>query len=160
MKRLKNYNLKIFKFIIFAILLISFIIDFLLIHVFNISYPKWKNSQINDWIKNKSKFINYFLSNYKCKDLKDDLKKLKTYLSLKVFLKDDYSPLNFETKKKLRNEFEAKFKKNVSLLKNIFFKRPLNFGNQIAGFNNVIYYCEVLGIKNIYLNSEYNLYKK
>ena len=68
--------------------------------------------------------------------------------------------MNFELKENLKHEFEKKFRKKVSLLRNIFFRRPLNFGNHIAGLNNVIYYCEILGIKNIYLNSEYNWYIK
>ena len=36
----------------------------------------------------------------------------------------------------------------------------LNFGNLIVSFNNLIYYCEILGIKNIYLNSKINWYIK
>ena len=86
------------------------------------------------------------------------MKRLKTYLSLKILLKNENSSLNFELKEKLRKEFEKKFKKKVNLLQNIFFRRPLNFGNHIAGLNNAIYYCEILGIKNIYFSSEYNWY--
>ena len=34
------------------------------------------------------------------------------------------------------------------------------FGNRIIIINNLIYYCEILGFKNIYLNSDLNLYIK
>ena len=34
------------------------------------------------------------------------------------------------------------------------------FGNQIAALNNLIYYCEILGIKNLYFNSKYDFYLK
>jgi len=34
------------------------------------------------------------------------------------------------------------------------------FGNGIIIINNLIYYCEILGFKNIYLNSDLNLYIK
>lgn len=34
------------------------------------------------------------------------------------------------------------------------------FGNQIAALNNLIYYCEIIGIKNLYFNSKYDFYLK
>ena len=57
-------------------------------------------------------------------------------------------------------ELQNLTKKNFHLLKNIFIESTINFGNQIIAFNNLIYYCEILGIKNIYLNSEINWYIK
>ena len=98
--------------------------------------------------------------NNKYKNLKKDLDHVKYYLSFKVLLKDPNSPLNLEVKESLKKELGKKYGKNISLLKNIFIKRSFNFGNQIAALNNILYYSEVLGIKNIYLNSEYNWYIK
>ena len=46
------------------------------------------------------------------------------------------------------------------MVKNIYILDTFNFGNQIVAFNNLINYCEILGIKNIYLNSESNWYIK
>ena len=42
------------------------------------------------------------------------------------------------------------------MIKNIFISKTIFFGNEIISFNNLIYYCEILGIKNIYLNSKIN----
>ena len=159
-KTKKNHdkcNLIITKFIIVILLLIIIFFNLILPILYNLFI---NDENDNDWIKNKNKFLNYFLSNYNCKDLNYDLKRFKKYFLLKKILKDNNSSANLKVKQKLKHEFETKFKKNVSLLKNIFFKRPSNFGNQIAGLNNIIYYCEILGIKNIYFNSKYNWYIK
>ena len=156
-KKSNKSRIRIFKIILIFILLILFFLLFLYPSI-NLIYIKQEKN--NNWIKNNASFINYFLSNYKCQDLNEDLKRFENYLTLKIFLKEENSPLNIELKEQLRNEFEKRFKKNVSKLKNIFFKRPFNFGNHIAGLNNAIYYCEILGIKNIYFNSEYNWFIK
>ena len=75
-------------------------------------------------------------------------------------MKEENSTLNFVLKKKLMQELQNLTKKNFHLLKNIFIEGTINFGKQIIAFNNLIYYCEILGIKNIYLNSEINWYIK
>jgi hypothetical protein len=51
-------------------------------------------------------------------------------------------------------------KKDFNKVKYIYYLDTFNFGNQIVAFNNLINYCEILGIKNIYLNSESNWYIK
>ena len=43
-------------------------------------------------------------------------------------------------------------KKNDTEIKDIFFTSSLRFGNRLVILNNLIDYCELLGIKNIYLN--------
>ena len=34
------------------------------------------------------------------------------------------------------------------------------FGNHMIALSNIIYYCEILGIKNLYLNSKYDFFIK
>ena len=75
-------------------------------------------------------------------------------------IKNKNSSLNYETIEKLRLEFENMTHLNVNLIKNIFISRTIRFGNQIIALNNLIYYCEILGIKNIYLNSAINWFIK
>ena len=70
------------------------------------------------------------------------------------------STLNLQTKEKLIQKLSEQTKKNFSLVKNVFMTDGLNFGNLIVSFNNLIYYCEILGIKNIYLNSKINWFIK
>ena len=55
---------------------------------------------------------------------------------------------------------EKLFNKDLNKIKNIFIKAPFFFGNQIVALNNLIYYSEILGIKNIYFNSKYDFYIK
>ena len=118
------------------------------------------NKEINNnWIKNKTEFINYFLPNIteeNNKTLINDLNKIEKYFSLKVLLEEENCSLNLEAKEKLKQEFEKEHNKNFSLVKNIYIKHAFSFGNQIIALNNIIYYCEILGIKNILLNSKFD----
>lgn len=157
MKQINIYNFKFIKFILIFLLFPPF---FYFIAVQLLDFYHNQEETNNNWIKNTDKFINYFLLNCKSKYVDEDLKKYQEFLSLKLLLKDNNSSLNLKLKENLAYKFQTKLKKNISLLRNIFFKRPLSFGNQIDGLNNVIYYCEILGIKNIYLNSKYNWYIK
>ena len=76
---------------------------------------------------------------------------IQNIASLKVYSEDDEKDI-----KLLRDKFSEKFKKNSSLVKNIFITKTGGFGNQICALNNIIFYSEILGIKNIYLNAAYN----
>ena len=38
----------------------------------------------------------------------------------------------------------------------MFIEKSLRYGNSIALLNNLLYYCEILNITNIYLNSKKN----
>ena len=89
-----------------------------------------------------------------------DLEQAQKYLRFKILLKDENSLLNLEVKESLKIALGEIFGKNLSLLKNIFIIKPINFGNHIAGLNNIFYYSEILGIKNIYLNAEFDWYIK
>ena len=68
--------------------------------------------------------------------------------------------MNYQAIKNLRIELEKISHVNFSQINNIFIRKTTRFGNQIISFNNLIYYCEILGIKNIYLNSAINWFIK
>ena len=122
----------------------------------------FKNEMNNNWLYNLNNLINYYLSNYKktASDIKESIKPKRNLLSLIVLSKDENSSYNIEAKKKLRYTLEKLFNKDLNKIKNIFIKAPFFFGNQIVALNNLIYYSEILGIKNIYFNSEYDFYIK
>ena len=150
---------RIFKIII--ILIMSFV------YYYFYSTPN-NNKKIqmnnNNWIKkNITEFINNYF--FLLKDINDtevllDHKYVEEYLPLKVIIKEGNLTLNLETKEELKKEIERRANKNFSSIKNLFIKDINNFGNRIIAFNNIIYYSEILGIKNIYLNSRYNWYIK
>ena len=76
---------------------------------------------------------------------------IKSISSLKVYSANDETNI-----KLLRDKLSEKFKKNSSLVKNLFITRTCGLGNQICALNNIIFYSEILGIKNIFLNDAYN----
>jgi hypothetical protein len=50
--------------------------------------------------------------------------------------------------------------KAISNLDTIYIVDIIEFGNTMICINNIIYYCEILGCKNIYLNPRFNRYIK
>ena len=81
-----------------------------------------------------------------------------------LFSLNDFSKLtNNITKHKMKiellNELQKKPKKlkvNSSFEdKIVYVDKSFNFGNSLVLLNNLIYYCEILNLKNIYLNSNY-----
>ena len=118
----------------------------------------------NDWIKgNKTEILEKYISNFKGnfgQEAKIDIERVKDLLSLKVMLKDENSSLNIKLKNRLIHKLSQKFEKNITLIKNVFVNKICFFGNRMIALNNIIYYSEILGIKNIYLNSEYDWYIK
>ena len=124
---------------------------------------KSKNNN-NNWIqKNKTELLNNYLTVFNGvydKVVKNEINFLKNYLSLKVILKEGNLSLNLETKEQLRRSLKGYTGKDFGLLKNIFISKTVFFGNEIISFNNLIYYCEIFGIKNIYLNSTIDWYIK
>ena len=118
----------------------------------------------NDWIKgNKTEILEKYISNFKGnfgQEAKIDIERVKDLFSFKVMLKDENSPLNTELKSRLIQKLSQKFTKNITLVKNVFVNQICFFGNRMVALNNIIYYSEILGIKNIYLNSEYDWYIK
>ena len=123
-----------------------------------------ENTNINDWIQgNKTEILEKYISNFKGnfgQEAKIDIERVKDLLSLKVMLKDENSSLNIKLKNRLIHKLSRKFKKNIILVKNVFVNKICFFGNRMIALNNIIYYSEILGIKNIYLNSEYDWYIK
>ena len=52
------------------------------------------------------------------------------------------------------------YNKNYKEIKTIIFEKIFNLGNALFTINNLIYYCEILHCKNIYLSKQYWFVKK
>ena len=107
--------------------------------------------------------MNNYLYNFKGiynEQLLKDIHKIRKYFSLKILINSKNSSVNNKTIEKLQFEIERMARINFSLINNIFIIKTIRFGNQIIALNNLIYYCEILGIKNIYLNSDINWFIK
>ena len=105
----------------------------------------WFRGNITEILNN---YFNLF-QNLKPESKKYYEEKFQNIGSLKVYSKNDEN-----STKLLKEKFSQKFKKNVSLVKNIFITKGGGFGNQYCCLNNIIFYSEILGIKNIYLNTD------
>ena len=86
-----------------------------------------------------------------------ELVKVINYLQLKNFSEITNETLKYEIQLELFNElksFSKNINKNITDVKIMFLKESLKFGNSMILLNNLIAYCEVLNIRNIYLNIE------
>ena len=82
------------------------------------------------------------------------------YLTLKYLPDNPNDPLYLKLKSKLLNELSRHFRKDLHNIETLFLTKTMNFGNRMIIFNNVIYYFEILGVKNIYVDYKYNWYIK
>jgi len=63
-------------------------------------------------------------------------------------------------KQDILNGYSKIFKKNYTKIDIIIYNNKFNFGNALFVINNLIYYCELLGCKKIYLTKEYWFVKR
>ena len=83
--------------------------------------------------------------------------KLISLISLLNFSKIQNDTSKSETKQQLLNELQTNERnKNLSEIKFVYLDKTYNFGNAIVLLNNLLYYCEILNITHIYLNSKKN----
>ena len=118
--------------------------------------PKKNKTQINI-SKNNERFIKNYLDLIPSKFEEEknyEREHLKLYFSLKNLSKNN--SLNLEYKKEILEIINDKYKRNLSNINELFIEQPIAFGNTLVCLNNVIFYCEILGCKNIYLNKNYN----
>ena len=168
----KNIIKRNLKYII--LLLLSIIIIIINLKTKSIIFHLQQNNFINRIIKpfisnisnisNISKIINDYLSPIPSKydkQKEDEKKRLEKFLTLIKLTNNTNKTIYSEAKTDLLNVF-IKFAngKNFTSLNTLFLTQPANFGNGMQMLNNLIYYCEILGCKNIYLNSNYNWYIK
>ena len=103
------------------------------------------------------KYLNSIPSKYEADKIFEKAQ-LTNFFSLKII--SNNNSLNKDSIEKIIDTFKIEYKKNFSVLENLFIKAPIALGNTFVCLNNAIFYCEVLGCKNIFLNSEYNWYIK
>ena len=95
----------------------------------------------------------------KFKSIKESERRcLESYLNKKILSKYANETSDIEEKSKLLRKFEQG-SKNFSNIKFIVLYN-IRFGNYMVMLNNLIYYCEILGFKNIYLNDRHNWFIK
>ena len=111
----------------------------------------------------KKDAINYYLSpiSPKYDEYKNTEKKyIEKYFSLKFFSPEKNAPINEKIKQELLNTINKLSKKHLTKLNIIYINDAIEFGNTMISINNILYYCEILGCNNIYLNPKINWYIK
>ena len=113
-------------------------------------------------ITNKEKsLINNYLSSIPEKYSREkqyEKESLEKYFNL-IDLPDN-ATINSELKNQILEKIIIYYKKNITTINKLFLTNTIAFGNTMLCLNNVIYYCEILGCQNIYLNSSNNWHIK
>ena len=124
---------------------------------------EYKNENIiTNQITDKDRlFINNYLSSIPEKysrEKENEKQNLEKYFSL-IDLPENIT-INSDLKNKILEKIINFYKKNITKINKLFITNTIAFGNTLLCLNNVIYYCEILGCKNIYLNSSNNWHIK
>jgi len=141
-----NFLSQILK--LFSFFLLLMIINELLKLKIKINFIKNRNKYPISINNSNSTFENHYFTR---------LHNIFTRYKKENKLRDEYKN---KFKQYLLNKFSSLFKKKYKKIDLIIFNQKKNFGNAIFVINNLIYFCEILGCKNIYLYKDYWFIKK
>ena len=141
----------------------KYIIILIIFFLINIPiYKQYKKNELNRKILSLLPYqqiiINNYLINVDSKYTNEREKEALKLISLLQLL--NYSEILIESSKnelknKLLKELEENHRnKNLSQIKYVYVDKSYRFGNSMVLLNNLLYYCEILNVTNIYLNSE------
>ena len=163
-RKSKKRNNIILKLIIIFVLLCFTILIYKKIFVIMEKYLANSSEEINyDWKKNAKEIINKqisILNGQTFIELNETINYAQNFFNFPDYNEKENSTNNIEIKDKLIQRLSRISHKDFRNVKKIVIMRPFFFGNQIVALNNIIHYCEILGIKNFYFNSQYNFYVK
>ena len=155
MKNNCHYQFKI-KFFFIIILIVTFLI----IYIYKCIKKNELKRKFSILLPFQKTIINNYLSNISSKysnEKEIEALKLISLISLQNFSQISNNTLKSEIKHQLLKELQISHKKqNLSEIKFVYLDKTYNFGNALVLLNNLIYYCEILNITNIYLNSKKN----
>lgn len=152
----RKYSIKQF------IIILLFVNEIFLINKYKVIQKQLLNHKINALTNYFKEILSYYFSYDSLEYDNVKYKEIKNLISL--FSLNDLSKLtNNDTLYKMKNELLNELQKNPKKLKVnssledkiVYIDKSFNFGNSLVLLNNLIYYCEILNIKNIYLNSNY-----
>ena len=170
-KQNKLNKLKYFllKLIVLIILSLSFkILSIISLNTKFFFKENIKSLSYNEKIKkystyNKTEIIDDYLASIPSKfdKIKEaERKDLESFLSRKILTEYANETSDIEAKTRLLRHFTGMSSgKNFSNI-TLYVLDKIRFGNNLVMLNNLIYYCEVLGFKNIYLNSDHDWFLK
>ena len=154
----RKYSIKQF------IIILIFVNEIFLINKYKVIQKQLLNHKISSLPNYFKELLNYYFYYDSLGYDKVKYKEINNLISL--FSLNDLSKLkNNITKYKMKNELLNELQKNPKKLKVnssledkiVYVDKSFNFGNSLVLLNNLMYYCEILNIKSIYLNSNYKL---
>ena len=152
----RKYSIKQF------IIILLFVNEIFLINKYKVIQKQLLNHKINALTNYFKEILSYYFSYDSLEYDNVKYKEIKNLISL--FSLNDLSKLtNNDTLYKMKNELLNELQKNPKKLKVnssledkiVYIDKSFHFGNSLVLLNNLIYYCEILNIKSIYLNSNY-----
>ena len=162
-KKEKFYQNKKFKFFYVFILFIFYTLFTKYMPRSSHDISEKENDSYYDWRENAKKMMNKYFSiidGTNCYELNEDINIANDYLNFPEYKEDNNSVYNIEIKEKFIQEILKRYGKDLRKVKIIVVLNSVFFGNHMIGLSNIIYYCEILGIKNLYLNSKYDFFIK
>ena len=162
-KKAKFYQNKKFKFFYVFILFIFYTLFTKYNPRSSHDISEKENDSYYDWRENAKKMMNKYFSiidGTNCYELNEDINIANDYLNFPEYKEDNNSVYNIEIKEKFIQEILKRYGKDLRKVKIIVVLNSVFFGNHMIGLSNIIYYCEILGIKNLYLNSKYDFFIK
>ena len=144
------------------LIILIFEVAIFLINKYKVIQKLLLNQKINALPNHYKELLNYYFANDSLEYDKVKYREINNLIllfSLNVFSKLANNITKHNMKIELLNELQKnpkKLKENSSFEdKIVYVDKSFNFGNSLVLLNNLIYYCEILNIKNIYLNSNY-----
>lgn len=144
------------------LIILIFEVAIFLINKYKVIQKLLLNQKINALPNHYKELLNYYFANDSLEYDKVKYREINNLIllfSLNVFSKLANNITKHNMKIELINELQKnpkKLKENSSFEdKIVYVDKSFNFGNSLVLLNNLIYYCEILNIKNIYLNSNY-----
>ena len=90
----------------------------------------------------------------------DEIKFFHFFQNLKKMPKNLSAPIVQKEKKNILQNISNNVGMNVSSINEIYFNTEFRFGNELISINKFIFFCEIIGVKKIIINSDNNLYIK
>ena len=133
----------------------------ILLQIIILIYKQYKKKELKRKIMALLPYQQIIINNYLINvnsiytnERKKEALKLISLLSLLNFSETLNEVSKNELKNKLLKEIEEKhLNKNLSQIKFVYVDKSYRLGNSMVLLNNLLYYCEILNITNIYLNS-------
>ena len=153
---MKNIILCYYKIRAFLIIILFAI--YLIIYIYKHIKKNELKRKLSKLLPFQKEIVNNYFSNVSWKyshEKDNESLKLIALISLLNFSQIQNNTMKSEIKQELLNELQTSQRnKNLSEIKYVYLDKTYNFGNALVLLNNLLYYCEILNITNIYLNSK------